>query len=556
MIGTIRKHSSWLWWIIAGLTIASFAWWNVSPSTRYGGGTGNGLGTLYGKPVAAEQFEQAKREYFILYWMRHQQFPKAPEVSNAELEREIYDRLMLETKAKEMGIHVSQEAVVTEADNYLSTLGRQGQTVSPGVFVDRILTPAGLTAADFQRTIASNLVIQQLVQSLGLVGTLVPPQEAAQLYDHDHQEFSAQAVFFPATNYTAQVMASPAAVAMFYTNNMAAYRVPDRVQLNYVEYDLSNFLGSAEQNLGKTNVTAKAEAIFAQQGQEAVPTAKTPEEAKAKIREMILREEAAKLAVEASRQFAKTLFAIDAANANTLLLLAETNGLTAHTTPPFNETDGLDDLAVPTELVKMAFKLSPESPFGPRPIVGTEAVYVIALAKQLPSEIPSFNEIRNRVVEDFKSYEGILLARAAGTNFFHGVSVQMAMGKTFAQAAVAAGQAPVALKPFSLSSREIPEAEEHGGSRQMLYAAAQTPPGHMTPFVPTTDGGFVLYVQSMLPVDEAAKSTELPRFLEQLRNTRKNEAFNRWLFLEENRELRDTPVYKDMEAEKSAARNP
>jgi len=553
MIGTIRKHSSWLWWIIAGLTIVSFIWWGTSPGTRYGSGSNGGPGTLYGKPVTQEQLDRARREFYIWYWMRNQQFPKHPTVSEAEIDRGAYERLMLEAKAKQLGVHVTEEAQVNEANNFLSSLGRNGQAVPPSVFVERILNPERLTADDFQRTIASNLAIQQLVQALGLAGELVPPQEAAQLYDHDHQEFSAQAVFFAATNYFSQVAATPAAVSLFYTNRMADYRVPDRVQLNYVEYDLTNYLAAAEQKLGKTNITAQADAYFAQHGLEAVPGAKTPEEAKAKIRDMIVREEAAKSALDQARQFAKTLFAINEADATTLLLLAKTNGLTAHTTAPFTEADGPEEFPAPAELVKTAFKLSPDSAFGPRPIVGAEAVYVIALAKQRPSEVQPFAAIRDRVLEDFKNYEATLMAQSAGTNFYAHVMQQTVAGKTFAQAALAAGQAPVAMKPFSISSTEIPEAEGHAETRQVQYVASQTRPGHISPFVPTTDGGFVLFVQSMLPVDESLRSAEMPRFLAQLRHTRLSEAFNRWLIIEENRELADTPVPNEMKAEKSAA---
>ena len=38
MIGTIRKHSKWLWWFIAGLTIISFIYWGSAPATRNSGG--------------------------------------------------------------------------------------------------------------------------------------------------------------------------------------------------------------------------------------------------------------------------------------------------------------------------------------------------------------------------------------------------------------------------------------------------------------------------------------------------------------------------------------
>src|ERR1039458_3697555 len=87
--------------------------------------------------------------------------------------------------------------------------------------------------------------------------------------------------------YLLQYTQTPAVVAQFYTNNMAVYREPDRVSVNYLAYDLTNYFAAAEQKIGKTNLTSQAEAYFAQHGLEAVPGAKTPEEAKAKIRDVI-----------------------------------------------------------------------------------------------------------------------------------------------------------------------------------------------------------------------------------------------------------------------------
>jgi hypothetical protein len=554
MIGTIRKHSKWLWVIIAALTIASFVWWGVNPASRYGSGGSGGYGTLYGKPITPEQFAAAEREFVVSYWMRSGQFPQPPTVTQLEIDQNVYQRLLLEAKAAELGVHVTDEAAAAEANNFLASLSKQSQPIAMSTFVERVLQPKGLTGDDFKRTLVGNLAIQQLVQSIGLAGSLVPPQEVAQLYDHDHQEFSAQAIFFSATNYLAGVAATPAAVGTFYTNHMAEYRVADRVLLNYVAFDLTNYLAATEQKLGKTNVTAVVEATFAQRGLEGVPDAKTPEEAKAKIHDAYLRQEAAKTAVEEARQFAKTLFSIENASANTLLLLAQTNGLKGQITAPFSEAEGPEEFAAPTELTKTAFKLSPESPFGPRPIQGAESVYVIALAKQLPSEVLPFGEIHDRVVADFKNYEAVMRAREFGANFYHTLTNQMTAGKTFAQAAVAAGQAPIAMKPFSLSSRDILEADEHNmDAREILLAAAKTQPGHLSPFVPTTDGAFVLFVQSVLPVDEARKSADMPQFLEQIRRNRLNEAFNRWFMVEANRELASTPLMKELQSQRASS---
>lgn len=553
MIGSIRKHSAWLWWVVAGLTIISFVWWGTNTQTRTGGGRNAGFGTIYGKPVTTESYSAAQREFFIFYWLHNGEFPdKNPNFNKTELERETYVRLMLAEKAKALGIHVSDEAAATAASELLR--GRNGQVMPLSQFVERNLKPEGLDSLDFQRFVRDDLIIQQLVQTLGLTGALVPPQEAAQIYDREHQEISAQAVFFSASNYLAMVAVAPAVVGQFYTNNMAAYRVPDRVQINYLQYDLTNFLAAAEQKAGKTNLTAQADAYYAQHP-DAVPDAKTPAEAKAKIRDGMLRQAAGAAAVEQAKQFVTELFAMDPVAPENLVTLAQKKGLAVHTTAPFTETDGPEEFPAPAELTKTAFKLNADSPFS-KPIAGAEAVYVIGLAKQLPSAVLPFDQVRERVVQDFKNYEAADKARAAGTNFYATVAAQLAAGKTFAQAALAAGQSPQALKPFSLSSVEVPEAAGHAAVEQIKQAAFTTPAGRMSQFVPTEDGGFVMFVQAVLPVDEAVKSAALTKFLSQFRRSRENEAFNLWLQSEANRELRDTPVYAELSAGNKSAPRP
>ena len=554
MIGTIRKHSSWLWWLIAGLTIISFIWWGASPATRGGGGSrSSGYGTIYGKPVTAEAFAAAQREFYIYYWLHYGEFPDhSPNFNRTDAERETYVRILLTEKAKALGIHVSEDALVTGANELLHSLGRGGQAVPMSTFLEKVLQPEGLDTPDFQRFVRDDLVIQQLVQTLGLSGALVPPQEAGRLYDREHQEVSAQAVFFSATNYLAQVSVTPAAIAQFYTNNMAVYREPDRVAVNYIAYDLTNFFAAAEAKLGPTNLANQVESIYVQHAAEIAPDAKTPAEAKAKIRDLVLRQAAGAAAGIEAKEFVTELFAMDPVSPENLVTLARKKGLTLRTTAPFSEALGPEDVAAPAEFTKIAFKLNADSPFS-KPISGANAIYVIGLANQVPSSIPSLDEIRARVVRDFENHEAASKAQAAGTNFYYSAAVQVAAGKTFAQAAIAAGQSPEVLPSFSLSSSDLPELAGRAELGQLKQAAFTTPVGHLSRFVATADGGFVLLVQSLLPVDESKRNAELPQFIAQVRRARQGEAFNLWLQGEANREFRNTPLYQEMTSDPASA---
>ena len=551
MIGTIRKHSALLWWSIIPLTILSFVAFMGSAPTRSGGGGGRAVGdfgTIYGHKLTAQDFQRAQGEFYIYYWMRAGQWPdKAGGLTRDDLERETYIRLLLSQKAASLGIQINDDALATAGSEFLRSVGRNGQAMPMQKFVEQVLAPEGLSVVDLQNFLRSELVVQQLIQTLGLSGALVTPQEAALLYDREHQEVSAQAVFFAASNYLAQATVTPAAVGQFYTNNLAAYREPDRVQVNYVFYNVTNYLAAAKTEWEKTNFTETVESVYRQYGQSQFPEAKTPDEAKTKIRELLIHDRALRDVRQIANDFAAALFAIEPAKSENLATLAKQKGLTIRTTAPFSAKFGPEEFTAPESFTKAAFQLSADEPFA-SPLVTADGIYVIALANQLPSMIPSLDQIRTRVTQNFQAYEAMNLAQRAGTNYFYTLTVQMAAGNSFAQAAVAANQTPLVLPPFSLSTPELPEVGDRASIGQIKQAAFTTPVGRVSNFMPTSAGGFVLFVQQMLPVDTAKKASEMTQFLTQVRRARQNEAFNLWLQSEANRELRDTPFYQKQTA--------
>jgi len=545
MIGSIRKHSSWLWWVIAGLTIISFVVFMGSGPARNGGSrNASDVGRIYGHQLTAQDFQKAQAEFYLYYWMRYGQWPdKSASFSREDTEREIYIRLLLGQKAKQLDIHVSEEALVAAASDFLRSLGRNGQPVAMDKFVEQVLTPEGLTVLDLQNFLRDELVVQQMIQTLGLSGALVTPQEASQLYDREHQEVSAQAVFFAASNYLAQVALTPSAIGQFYTNYMAAYREPDRVQVSYVFFNVTNFLAQSRTEWAKTNFTEYVESVYRQYGQSQFPDAKTPDEAKAKIRDLLVRDRALRDARQVANDFATAVFAVEPAKPENLATYAKQKGLVAQLTAPFSANAGPEEFNASAAFTKAAFQLSADEPFA-GPIAGPDGVYVMALANRLPSEIPAFEQIRRRVTQDYLAREAVELARRAGTNFYYSASVQLAAGSTFAKTAVAGGYTPLVLPSFSLSTSDLPGFSDRTGLGQLKQAAFTTSPGHVGGFQPTSDGGFVLFVQQLLPVDQTEKNASLPQFLAQVRRARQNEAFNLWLQAEANRELRDTPFYQ------------
>lgn len=435
MIGTIRKHSAVLWWTIIPITILSFVWYmNSAPSRGGRGGAGGGsLGTIYGHEVTPDALETERRNFLLYYWFNYNgRWPSAREgVTDTAIHRESYIRLLIAEKAKALGVRVTDEAVIAAGAETLRKLGNGKQPVPMDQFVQQVLQPQGLTAKDLENYLRSDIAVQQTMMAMGLSGALVAPQEAAQLYDRENQEISAQAVFFSYSNYLAAVTSTPAAIEDFYNKNMAAYREPDRVQVSYVVFPLSNFLAAAELKIGKTNLDNSVESQFRQYGVEGIRGAKTAEDAKKIIHDSILRQEQAALLKPVAFDFVNAVYA-----ETNLAAVAQRKGLAVHTTVPFaNNAAAADVLNLPESFVLAAFKMVAEQQSFSGLVNGTDEVYLLALDKQIPSTVPPLEQVRRRATDDFRAMTAQSMARSAGMMFQSNVTAQIAAGKTFAAAA-------------------------------------------------------------------------------------------------------------------------
>jgi hypothetical protein len=188
----------------------------------------------------------------------------------------------------------------------------------------------------------------------------------------------------------------------------------------------------------------------------------------------------------------------------------------------------MEELNMPTAFRQTAFNLNPAQPIAFDPIPGTNAIYVIAYKKAVPSEMPAFESIKDKVTTDFKEFEASNLARSAGTNFYAKLTNGLATGKTFQDVAVQEKVAVEKLPPFAPSTQALTNLDPRLELRRLQAMVAELEPGKVSPFTPTRDGGFVLTLDERLPIDEAKMKTELPDLMTRLRQYRQTEVFNSW----------------------------
>jgi hypothetical protein len=547
MFGTIRKHQTWLWAVIITLTIISFVIF-FSPYSKLNN-TRRGpvnLGSINGERISEEEFINARNEVLLRAFFTSGNWPdEDARKMGGQVDRDTYHWLLLIQKQEQLGIHVSTDVVAEAARAMMSQFQRKGIT-SPEMFIRQVLQPQGLQLDDLERFVRHYMGVQELIGTVALSGKLVTPQEARDLFKREHEELATEAIFFSASNYLAAVTVPPDALTQFYSNRLAAYRIPDRVQVSYVRFDLTNYLVEANRALARmTNLEQQIDEAYRQNGTNFLREVKAQSvaEAKLKIRDAERKKAEAQMARKAAVDFATPLFDMDPMRAENLDKLAAEKGLTVRITAPFDRDNGPRELEVGPDFAQKAFARTPQDPFA-GPIMGLTGAYVIALNKKLPSEIPTLDQIRDQVVADYKYGQALNLARQAGMDFFQTLTNGLAQGKTLPAICAGAKLQLVEVPPFSLSTRDLPEVEDHLTLNQYKQLTYTTPPGKLSNFQMTSEGGIIVYVKARLPLDEAKITASLPAFMNAVRQNRQNEAFNEWFNREAKKGLVNTPVFQ------------
>jgi hypothetical protein len=526
MFGTIRKHQRWLWVFIIGVTILGMLVWQNQSGSNNRGGSGN-FGSIDNKPITSTEMRRAENDVLLMYFLQthpHQW----PDRTRADLQRQEYQQLFIMRKMAEYNIHADPNAAAQLA-NLITRQWEEGESITMDKLLENLKTK-GLTAEDLEHYLENDVALKQLEAVIGFSGKVVTPDEIKSLYIQNYQELAVEAVFFPASNSLAKIPApTPEVLGQFYTNQLATYREPDKMQLSYVYYNVTNFMPQAEQQLG-TNLNHELDVNLARIGTNFTQLGKTAEEARAKLRELILQPTALSNAYEMARTFQNEVAVKQTNYLENLVAAAKAKGLEVKETKPFDKEFGPSEIHLRGNFpVSSFFELSEEYPLMPSPLPGADGVYVLAFKKLIPSRIPPLSEIRDRVESDYKYSQALRIAQVNGQSFAQTATNELAHGKSFAQTCEATRMTPVQLAPISRTTQRIPEVEEQTSDLEMFKRVAfGTPVGEISRFLETSEGGFVIHVKQLLPVDPAKMATQLPEFSNMVRERRLNEAFNIW----------------------------
>lgn len=530
-----------------GATIVSFVWY-FQPTSRMGGGGGSeapagDFGSIFGQPVTQLQLAEALREGRLSYRLRFNEWPSDDQ--KAELNRLANQRLFLDAELKLHKITVTDEAAARYTKLMMGVRPDDPMPMDHfKQFVQNDLEARGqLSMADFDRFVRHQAGQEYLISLYGMSGKLITASEAEFFYRRENEPMVVETVSFPASEFYSQTEPSEEEIKEYFTKHEADYRLPDRVQVNYVQFNGRNYLTNVDKTLG-TNIDDRIDELYHEQGPDAFKDAAgktlSQTEAEAKIKDELRTRTSLGLATKDAEAFVTDLAQghddDHPYTTNDLFTLARAKGLTVKTTPPFDENNGTPVLDVPPTRLQVLFQLRSDDPddkersmiYAPSPLLGTNAVYVLGLERRLPSQLRTLAEVRDQVIRDYRRDKSAELAKAAGERFAAAVQVGIAQGRSFDTICAGEFVKPVTLPPFSLSSTNNTVITNKSEFETLQSTCFNTPVGQSTKLIPTETGGMVAYVRNRMPVDEATMRRQLPDFLERLRQQRQIAAFEDW----------------------------
>ena len=551
--------------IIAGLVIVGFTIF-LDPTIGGRGfdavrGTSGGLGSINGRPLSQAEYEQARTEARLAFRVAAGTWPESDATSRSlfNLEVGIQRRLLLQEKLAELNIRPTDEAVAEQIASHF----RDPQTGAFRLeayqqFVRTELAQSRGTENQFRRFIRNEVGAMHLYSLAGLSGSLVTPREVERLYRQENEQFSAEVVLFQASNHLANVVITPEALDRFYTNSMARYRTPERVQVSYVTFAATNFPAEAGQLLAEEpNLAERLEQAYQQAGADFFKdddgNTLPHDAAIEKMRAQQLERAAMISALRAAFGFMEKVYDAyqqPADGTDPLDRYAREAGYEVSVTEPFGY-EGPESLNVSDAFVEAAFALTPERPIPGEPLPGEEsAYYVIALKQRFPSEIQTLEAVRDQVTEDYRMREAVEAAHRAGAEFYATLTNALARGDTFEAACGEANVTVHKLPSFSLGTATQPEGWNTEVNLNVLKEEMfRLSPGEVTRFMPAAGGGYVGHLTARRPVDDTVMQAGLPAFAERVREQRRRQALSDWLLHEFEQTRIELASSRDTESE-------
>lgn len=486
MLNALRKNHQFLMTIIVVFTIAGFiALYIRGNPSQFGS---NDVLSVYGRVVQRAEIDRQARSYQLALALGLTDFVSnlggLGENDEASLSNYILNLFIVQHQAEELGVRPTDDAVAS-AMKSLSAFETDGafDPAKYAAFVQEKLAPRGFTERQLEDIIRDSLKVHSLYRIITSPVAVAEAEirTAARIY----QPISAEVLHFDREQFLTNASVLPSDVAAFYEKNKAALKAGEARSLSYVTFELP----AAQEKLEGKERTAALQKL-------------------------------ADDAVAASKSIRTGLTqGID------FFTLAEKTALHPKKAVSI-QRDGSQagkDSGLPQPLVEAVFRLQKIGEVSDVIQDGNQ-FFLVTIDGITPARQLELDEVKEKISKLLKSEKAGKAALEAATTSLAQIRTAMASGKSFADAARAAG-----VKVDSLM--DIAPADPKITQDQLALASAtlSLKEGELGQLQPAPWGAFAIYLEKRAPLSDEQWKEHQAMLSKKLQSNDQKLIFQEWL---------------------------
>lgn len=443
--------------------------------------------------------------------------------SEEQFQNQLTSRIALLHLAGEIGVpSPSQETLADYIKTKDAFRGDNGEFSADAytAFVDSMESNPGTTQGLFIVLLEEDYRINQIGSVLSGPGYLLPSEAMAQT-QRNATELNLVTAELNYADFIPEITLEESALREYYDANTLRYEIPERIKASYVLFDLEDYLEkvpepseaelrehftSNQDNFVADFESTKSKPAESVAGEEVeIPkevNTVTFSDVREAVAQSYLIEQKNRMANEAAQGFAYTLYRdeIKHDSAAFVALINDSN-LSLTEIEPYTLA-GASQRALSSDLLESAFKLGGNLYYSDAYAVDG-GFAVLLYEGRIAPEIPEFEAVQSKVINDYKTDEKRRLFNEKGESLQAELKTKIVEGIEFVEAAEALGLGTATFETFSVQEapREL--------NRSALQLAQGMQAGDISPMLTSDGTGIFVYLVNKNIPEIASDNEEL-----------------------------------------------
>ena len=450
------------------------------------------LGTIFEEDITRGEFLSSYRNVYLIYSIMTGEALQIDEETDLALTEAAWNRLAVLKKVKEIGYTATPDQIIDTIKSLPIFQNQQTGGYDANVynsFVDNFLTSMGMTAKDFERAYAENIILEQASLAAGQ-NAIVTEEETIETYHLLNDLITLDTALIPKKKKLAKRVNQNEAEE-FYNNNKSLFEMPERVAIDYVIFDISEYIDSAdvseEMIIQSYSNNIENYRLNNELDSENIIKYQELTEVRSDIESNL------KLSIARQTAFMKADTLVAALSNEDSDFYEESEALGKEVfkdMKPFTLNESLGNIDNTAAFTTAAFNLDlTPNQYYSDPVVGSDHIYVIALKERLPAYVPNFEEVADIALKLAQEQIEENAYNAFVNDTFEKIESLLSEGKSFKEAIKSTRLSSKTLKPYN---SQIPL--DHPKAAILMEQTYLLDSGQLAPPIQTEDGVLISFV--------------------------------------------------------------